>query len=254
MKIVVCIKQVPDSETKVVIKEGENWIDDTGVNYVINPYDEYALEEAIRIKEKQGGEVIVVSLGPDRTVNSIRTALAMGASSGIHIKANTMYHGLSAAKLLAETIKPLNPDLILLGKQAIDDDNMQIGPMVAELLNLPCVTVVSKLDIIPSTQDGGTAEREIEGGKEIIEFPLPAVITAQKGLNEPRYPSLKGMMLAKSKPITAVSRDTGAEIPSGITITSIEYPPKRQAGKIFSNGADAVPDVVRLLREEAKAI
>jgi len=248
VKIAVCMKQVPDSETKIVIKEGGKWIDDTGVNYIINPYDEFAIEEALRIQEKAGGEVIAVSLGPDRSINAIRTALAMGVHSGIHIKTSTMYIGLSAAKLLAEALKPLNADLILFGKQAIDDDNMQIGPMVAELLNLPAVTVVSKLTI---THTGGTAEREIEGGKEIIEFSLPAVVTAQKGLNEPRYPSLKGMMMAKSKPITSL---TPAEIVSGITIIGIEYPPKRQAGKIFTTGADAVPDVVRLLREEAKAV
>jgi len=248
MKIVVCVKQVPDSETKIVIPEDGTWIDDSNVNYVLNPYDEYAVEEALRIQEKLGGEVIVVSAGPDRAATAIRNALAMGANSGVHVKDDNLRMGLSVAKVLAEAVRPLEPDLILLGKQAIDDDNLQVGAMIAEFLNLPSVTVISRLEI---TENGGTAERDIEGGKEIVEFSLPAVITAQKGLNEPRYASLKGIMMAKKKPMV---EKQASDIPSGITITKMEYPPKRQEGKTFKNGVEAVPEVVRLLREEAKAI
>ena len=250
MKIVVCAKQVPDSGTKTVIPAGGTWIDDSNVTYVLNPYDEFAVEEALRIREKFGGEIIVVCLGPERAATAIRNSLAMGVDSGIHIKHNTLRMGLSVAKILAETIKPLTPDLVLLGKQAIDDDNMQVGPMLAELLDLPSVTVVSKLEIAQDARSG-TAERGIEGGKEIVAFPMPALITAQKGLNEPRYPSLKGIMMAKKKPII---EKVVSDIPSGITITKIEPPPEKKEGKIFNNGVDAVPEIVRLLREEAKVI
>ena len=250
VKIVVCVKQVPDTVTKVVIPEGGTWIDDSNVNYVLNPYDEYAVEEALLIKEKWGGEIIIVCLGPDRAAAAIRNALAMGADSGIHIKDTEFRMGLPVAKILAHTIRPLEPDLILLGKQAVDDDNMQIGPMIGELLNLPSVSVVSRLEI---RENDGTAERDIEGGKEIIEFSLPAVISAQKGLNEPRYTSLKGIMMAKKKPLE--EKEVSAPgVSGGITISKIDYPPKRGEGKIFNTGVDAVPELVRLMREEAKVI
>ncbi|MFC1553952.1 electron transfer flavoprotein subunit beta/FixA family protein [candidate division KSB1 bacterium] len=248
MKIIVCLKHVPDSETKVSIKEGDTWIDESNVNFVMNPYDEFAVEEALRIKEKVGGEVVVVSLGPDRVTTAIRNALAMGADSGIHIKDTDFRIGLSSAKIIAETIKSLEADLILFGKQAIDDDNMQIGPMVAEFLDIPGVTVVTKLEI---DNDTVTAEREIEGGKEVVEVKLPAVVTAQKGLNEPRYASLKGIMMAKKK---SIEEKTASDISCGISISKIEYPPKRKEGKMFKNGVEDVPEVIKLLREEAKAV
>lgn len=250
MKIVVCVKQVPDTETKIELKQDGIWIDDSNVNYVLNPYDEYAVEEALKIKEKFGGEVIVLCLGPDRAGAAIRSALAMGADSGVHIKEESFLMGLSVAKILAEKIKSINPDLVLLGKQAVDDDNMQIGPMLGELLDLPSISVVSKLEINPDTRSG-TAERDIEGGKEMIDFSIPAVITAQKGLNEPRYASLKGIMMAKKKPFEEVK---ALETRSGITISGISYPPKRNVGKILDGGAESVPELVRLLREEAKII
>ncbi|MFC1563790.1 electron transfer flavoprotein subunit beta/FixA family protein [candidate division KSB1 bacterium] len=248
MKIVVCVKQVPDTETKVVIPDGGTWIDDTNVNYVLNPYDEFAVEEAIKAQEKFGGEVIIVSAGPERAATAIRNALAMGANSGIHVKIDGVYMGLAVAKVLADTIRPLEPDVVLFGKQAVDDDNHQIGPMVAELLDLPSVNIVTKLEL---TESGGTAERGIEGGKEVVEFPLPALITAHKGLNEPRYASLKGIMMAKKKPLEEKAPDSMA---SGISIQKMEYPPKRAEGKVFTTGAEAAPEVVKLLREEAKII
>lgn len=248
MKIVVCVKQVPDSETKVVFPEGGTWIDDSNVNYILNPYDEYAIEEALRICEKSGGEVTIISLGPSRASTAIRNALAMGANSGIHIKDDSLRMGLSVAKTLTEAIKPIEPDIVLFGKQAIDDDSMQVGPMVAELLDFASVNIVTKLEII---ENGGTAERDIEGGKEVVEFQLPAVITAQKGLNEPRYASLKGIMMAKRKPI-AEQEAPGAEC--GITVKSMEYPPARTECKIVGKDKDAAPELARLLREEAKVL
>ncbi|RKY88486.1 electron transfer flavoprotein beta subunit/FixA family protein [candidate division KSB1 bacterium] len=248
MKIAVCIKQVPDTETRVQIDSEKNWIKESNVTFVLNPYDEFAVEEALKIKEKNGGEVILVCLGPERSISAIRTGLAMGADRAIHIKENRILNGLSVAKALAEILKGMNCDLILLGKQAVDDDNMQVGPMLAELMNLPSITVVTKLEIADSKV---LAEREIEGGLEIVEAELPAVITAQKGLNEPRYPSLRGIMMAKKKPVEEVE----LQIPdSEIEILNMEYPEPRPEGKIVGEGPDAVKELVRLLKEEAKII
>jgi len=250
VKIVVCAKQVPDTETKIELTQNGVWIDDSNVNYVLNPYDEIAIEEALKIKEQFGGEVIILCLGPERVGATIRSALAMGADSGVHIKEDSFLMGLSVAKILAEKIKLINPDLVFLGKQAVDDDNMQIGPMLGELLDHPSISAVSKLEITPDTRSG-KAERDIEGGKELIEFSLPVVITAQKGLNEPRYSSLKGIMMAKKKPVEEVN---APKIQSGIIVSGMSYPPKRKEGKILDGGAKAVPELVRLLREEAKII
>ncbi len=248
MKIAVCIKQVPDTETRVQIDSEKNWIKESNVTFVLNPYDEFAVEEALKIKEKNGGEVILVCLGSERSISAIRTGLAMGADRAIHIKENRILNGLSVAKALAEILKGMNCDLILLGKQAVDDDNMQVGPMLAELMNLPSITVVTKLEIADSKV---LAEREIEGGLEIVEAELPAVITAQKGLNEPRYPSLRGIMMAKKKPVEEVE----LQIPdSEIEILNMEYPEPRPEGKIVGEGPDAVKELVRLLKEEAKII
>lgn len=248
MKIVVCVKQTPDSEVKVVIPDGGTWIDDANVNYILNPYDEFAVEEALKITEKFGGEVIIISAGPERIGKAIRNALAMGANSGIHIKDDEMKMGLAVAKQLAEVIKPLEPNLVFFGSRAIDDDCMVVGNMVAELLGLPSVSVVTKLEM---TESGGIAERDIEGGKEVVEFPLPAVVTAHKGLNEPRYASLKGIMMAKKKPLET---QDASGIASGLTVSKIAFPPPRAECKIVGEGAGAVPELVKLLKEEAKAI
>jgi len=248
VKIAVCIKQVPDTETRIQIDSEKNWIKEENVTFVLNPYDEYAVEEALKIKEEKEGEVILVCVGPERSVSAIRTGFAMGADRAIHIKDERMLGGLSTAKALAEVLKDLNPDLILLGKQAVDDDNMQVGPMLAELLDLPSISVVTKIDVNDSKV---TAERQIEGGLEVVEASLPAVVTAQKGLNEPRYPSLKGIMMAKRKEIEEVE----VSIPdSEIEILKMEYPETRAEGKIVGEGPEAVKELVRLLREEAKVI
>jgi electron transfer flavoprotein beta subunit len=250
MKIAVCIKRVPDSETRVKIAPDGKSIDEAGVKFILNPYDEFAVEEALRRKEKSGaGEVVVIALGPAAAQETIRTALAMGADRGVLLQAERIpADGLQAATALAAELKAEGYDLILFGKMAIDDYNHQIGPMVAELLDLPCVTTVAHLEI----ENGrGTAEREIEGGVEVVEFPLPAVLTTDKGLNEPRYPALKGIMAAKKKPLVSkpLSLDTGA-----IDVLALMPPPERQAGKIVGEGAAAVAELVRLLREEAKVL
>src|SRR6059036_3390316 len=200
MKIAVCIKRVPDSGTRVKIASDGKSLDEAGVKFILNPYDEFAVEEALRRKEQAGaGEVVIVSVGPAAAQETIRTALAMGADRGVLLQTDAIpADGFVTAQALAAELHGGAWDLILFGKMAIDDYNQQVGPMAAELLGLPCVTAVAHLEI-----DGGKgiAEREIEGGVEVVEFPLPAVLTADKGLNEPRYPALKGIMAAKKKPL-----------------------------------------------------
>ena len=250
MKIAVCIKRVPDSEVRVKIAGDGRSIDETGVKFVLNPYDEFAVEEALRRKEAAGaGEVVVVSLGGDAAQETMRTALAMGADRGVLLKTDRPpLDPLPAAKALAAELKDGGYDLILFGKVAIDDYNHAVGPMVAELLGLPCVSAVARLELA----DGkGTAEREVEGGVEVVEFPLPVVLTAEKGLNEPRYPALKGIMAAKKKPLEVkpVVLDGG-----GLEVLELAPPSERKAGRIVGEGPDAVPALVQALRAEAKVL
>jgi electron transfer flavoprotein beta subunit len=249
VNIAVCIKQVPDTETKVKVTADKKWIKEEEINFILNPYDEFAVEEALKIKEANGGDVTIISLGPDRVATSIRSALAMGADKAIHIKAErNPTDPMVIAQVLSQVLSAGNFDLILLGKQAIDDDNQQIGPILSEKLNMPSANVVTKLEV---TANSVVAERQIEGGFEKINCTLPAIITAQRGLNEPRYASLKGIMAAKKIPITEVEVD----IPDDkIEILQIDYPPEKSPGKIVGEGADAVPELIRLLREEAKVI
>lgn len=249
MNIIVCVKQVPDTETRIKIGGDKKSIDPTDVNWILNPYDEYAVEEALRIKEKQGNTTVtVISVGIERTTSALRNALAMGADDAVLIKTDQVLDSLATAKALTAAIKEMPYDLILSGKQGVDDDNLQVGPMVAELLNIPCVTFISELKL----ENGkATARREVEGGMETIETSLPAIFTAEKGLNEPRYPALRGIMMAKKK--TIQEKQMAIDSPK-IQIVNIEYPPTRKGGKIVGQGADAVPELVRLLREEAKAV
>src|SRR5213595_1565623 len=250
MKIAVCIKRVPDSETRVKIATDGKSLDEAGVKFILNPYDEFAVEEALRRKEQAGtGEVVVVALGPAAAQETIRTALAMGADRGVLVEVDRVpIDGLEVAKALAAELKTGGYDLILFGKMAIDDYNHQVGPMVAELLDLPCVIAVAHLDVAGQR---GTAEREIEGGVEIVEFPFPAVLTTDKGLNEPRYPALKGIMAARKRPLDVKPTAPG---PGALEILSLTPPPERQAGKIVGEGSAAVSELLRLLREEAKVL
>lgn len=249
MKIIVCVSLVPDSTTKVKVSETKKSIDENGVSFILNPYDEFAVEEALRLKEKNGGEVIAVSFGTDKAKEAIKKSFQMGAEKGVLIKtASNEFDSYTVAKNLAEYLKSQSADIILFGKQSIDFDGLLIPSMVAEFLNLPSISIVVKLDI-----DGNkvVAEREVEGGKEVIESSMPVIIGAQKGINEPRYPNLKSIMAAKSKPIE--------EIPASyegnkVEILEMKLPPSKASGKIFTNGKDDVPELVRLLREEAKVI
>src|ERR1043166_3340309 len=224
MKIAVCIKRVPDSETRVKISSDGKSLDEAGVKFVLNPYDEFALEEALRRKEKAGsGEVVAFSLGPAAAQETIRTALSWGADRGVLLQLDRIpADPYETAKLIAAALKPDTWDLILFGRTAIDDYNHQVGSLVAELLDLPCVTAVAHLEIEGTK---GVAEREIEGGIEVVDFPLPAVLTTDKGLNEPRYPALKGIMAAKKKPLDLkqVQPGTGA-----VEIVALALPAERQ--------------------------
>ena len=249
MKIIVCVSLVPDSTTKVKISGSGTEIDDSGVSYILNPYDEFAVEEALRLKEKNGGEVIIVSFGNDKAKEAIKKSFQMGADRGVLIKTDSKnFDSFNTAKNLSDYLKTQNADIILFGKQSIDFDGLLIPSMVSEFLSIPCVSVVVKLDI----ENGKvTAEREIEGGKEIIESKLPVIIGAQKGINDPRYPNLKSIMAAKSKPIEEIPASSNE---NKIEILEMKLPPAKSSGKIFSNGKEDVAELVRLLREEAKVI
>lgn len=258
MRIVVCIKQVPATESKIRIdKEGKD-IDRSDLSYVVNPYDEFGVEEALRIKERLGGEVWVVTLGPPKAAEALRTCLAMGADQAIHIKSEGYpgINSLSIAIVLAEVLKGISCDIIFFGKQAVDDDNSSVGIQVAELLNLPHVAVINKLEI-DRDRKTAVAHRQIEGGLEIVETPFPAVFTCQKGLNEPRYASLPGIMKAKQKPLKEIGIEgfKDSDTTQRLIMRNISLPPKRESGRIIeSEPKEAVAELVRLLREEAKVL
>lgn len=248
MKLVTCINHVPDTTAKITIGAGGKSIDKTGIGFILNPYDEIAVEECLRLKEKNGGEVVAVSLGGDTHKETLRKALAMGVDKAALLKDDSVRDSFGVARALADFIKEVTPDAVFFGKQSIDSDDAAVGNMVAEMLGWPSVTVVVKLEIA----DGKVlAEREVEGGREKVETRLPAVFTAQKGLNEPRYPSLKGIMGAKSKPI---EEKVPAPVPPKAEVLGMHRPPAKAAGKIVGTDVNAVPELVRLLHEEAKVI
>ena len=249
MKIAVCLKRVPDTTAKIVIGPDRKSIDEAGIKIVPNPYDEYALEEALALKEKAGtGETAVYSLGNAAAAETLRAALAMGIDRAVLLQSTGSPDGFAVAQALAAELAPAGYDLILTGKLAVDDYNHQVGPMLAELLGVPCITSVAHLKV-----EGGAieAEREIEAGVEVVTCALPAVITCDKGLNNPRLPSLKGIMAAKKKPLESKPAVLG---PGGLEVLSLELPAERRPGRIVGEGPDAVPELVALLRTEAKVL
>jgi len=248
MKIAVCVSHVPDTATKVSIGADGKTIDPNGVTYVVNPYDEFAIEEALKIKEAEGGEVVAISIGPDANKETLRKALAMGADSAVLLKDENPRDSIGVAKALAEEIKAQDAKIVLFGKQSVDYDNSITGQVTAELLDYNCATVVVELKV---EGEKVTAEREIEGGREVVETSLPVVITAQKGLNEPRYASLKGIMQAKKK---TIEEKTPEAYENKVEVVAMKRPPAKQPGKILGEDANAVPELVKLLREEAKVI
>ena len=258
MKIAVCIKQVPDTETRIRIAPDGKGILESDVNWIVSPYDEFAIEEALKIKEAKGGEVVLVSLGPDRVQSALRSGLAMGADSALHLKDPLFEQTdtLGTAWALATALKPQAPDMILMGQQGVGGDNAQVPGLVAEILDLPQVTMAVRIEL----QDGkATIEREIEGAHETWDVTLPAVVSAQKGLNEPRYASLKGIMAAKKKLIeTKGAADLGLppeRLAPKTRVVALELPPSRSAVKMIEGDAGTqVKELLRLLHEEAKVI
>jgi len=260
MNILVFVKRVPDTESRIRIQHETRTIVEDGLNFVVSPYDEYAVEEALRLRESKGGTVRVVSVGRDEALAVLRKALAMGADEAFLVKddAPESYDGLRTARIIARAVERRfgGADLLLFGKQSVGADNSQVPAMVAELLGLPQATVVTKLEIGDGT---ATAWREIEGGTEKVALALPAVVTAQKGLNEPRYETLKGIMAAKKKDIPVVTLEElglGPDDLAGrVTVTGLEVPAARQAGKVLQGEpAETARELVRLLRNEAKVI
>jgi electron transfer flavoprotein beta subunit len=262
--IIVCLKQVPDTETQIKIaSDGKSIVTDE-IKWVMNPYDEYGVEEALRLKEKFGGEVTVVSLGPKRVTESIRTALAMGADKGVLISDEALEgsDSLATAKALAAAIKDLKYDLIFTGQRGVDDDLGVVGASLAEFLGIPHLSLIVKVEV---AEDGKSVKvnRPIEGQVLVIESSMPALITTQKDLNEPRYASLPGIMKAKKKPLEEKTlADLGldpAEFGGGARkakILEMTSPPERQAGKIIEGetAQEKAAELARLLHDEAKII
>ena len=252
MKIAVCIKRVPDTEMRFAIAPDGTSIDQTGLKFDLSDFDGYAVEVALRLNEQNPpGEVVAVALGPDAALETLRKALSMGVDRGIHLAAAQVpFDGLAIAHALAAELKDGGFDLILFGRMATDTGNGTVGPMTAELLALPCVTAVSALELAAGA-GGGTAQRELEGATESLSFPLPAVLTIDEGIPRPRLPSLKGIMAAKKKPVESRPAALG---PIRLSIDKLELPPERAAGRIIGEGAGAVPELIRLLRDEAKVL
>ncbi len=248
MDIIICMKRVPDTETRVRFSDGATAIDRDGVKFILSPYDEFALEAALRTSEAAGGEVTVVTLGDEDSQETLRAALAAGADAAVLLRGSVTMDGLATAKVLAGELKTREEQLVLFGVKAGDDDQQQVGPMVATLLGRPCASDVTSFEV---RGDVVRCDRAVEGGTEVVEMDLPAVVTLTKGDFELRYASLKGIMAAKRKPLDVKDADLG---PGRLVVERLEYPPERAEGRIVGEGVGAVPELVRLLRDEAKVI
>jgi electron transfer flavoprotein beta subunit len=257
MNIYVLMKRTFDTEEKISISGGK--INEDGAEFIINPYDEFAIEEAIQVRDANGGEVTVISVGNEDTEKQLRTALAMGIDKAVLINIEDDVENrdqFTTAKVLAEYLKDKNADLILGGNVAIDGASGQVGPRVAELLNIPYVSTITKLEI-----DGTNVivTRDVEGDSEVIATSLPLLVTAQQGLNEPRYPSLPGIMKAKKKPLEELELDDldleEDDVEAKTKTIEIYMPPQKEAGKVLAGDlVDQVKELVQLLHTEAKVI
>jgi electron transfer flavoprotein beta subunit len=250
VKIAVCIKRTPDSESRFRIAASSTSIDETGLKFDIDDFASYAVEVALQLNEKQGpGETVAYAVGPDVVQETLRKAMSMGVDRAVQLKTDAVpYDGLAVAKALAADLKSGGYDLILFGKHAFDTSAGIVGTATAELLGVSCVTAATKLDI---ANGRGTARRELEGVAEIVEFPLPAVVTIDEGIARPRYPSLKGIMSAKKKPLETKPAQLGDV---RVKVKSMALPPDRPPGRIIGEGTAAVPELVRLLQTEAKVL
>jgi electron transfer flavoprotein beta subunit len=250
LKIAVCLKRVPEMELRFSIAADRKSLEQGGLKYEISDFDGYALEVALQLVERAGaGEVVALCLGPDGVQETLRKALAMGAARAVQLKADEVpFDGLAIAEALAAELKSGEYDLILFGRMATDTASGTVGPMTAQLLDLPCVSAVSHLELA----DGrGTARRDLEGATETLQFPLPAVLTIDEGIARPRLATLKGIMAAKKKPLDVRPAQLGKV---HLTVETMALPPERAGGRIIGEGVDAVPELVRLLRTEAKVL
>ena len=251
MKVLVTVKRVPDPETTIRVKSDGSGIETDNIKYVINPFDEIALEEALRVKEKLGsGEVVLVSIGDSVVTEQLRTGLAMGADRAILVGCDQDLDSLAVARILAKIVEDESPQLVIMGKQAIDDDANQAGQMLAALLDWPQATFASEV-VLSDDRQAVKVTREVDGGLETIGFALPGIITSDLRLNEPRYASLPGIMKARKKEIKAVAAaDLGVDITPHLTINSLESPTQKEAGK----KVESVAELIGLLHDEAKVI
>jgi electron transfer flavoprotein beta subunit len=250
LKIAVCLKRTPDSETRFRIGGNGSSIDETGVKFDMDDFASYAVEVGLQLKEKAGsGEVVAYAVGPDSVQETLRKAMSMGVDRAVQLKTDSVpVDGLAIAKALAAEIKAGGYDLVLFGKHAFDTSAGVVGTATAELLDFACVTAASKLDVLNGK---GSGQRDLEGAAELLEFALPAVVTIDEGIARPRYPSLKGIMAAKKKPLETKPAQLG---PARVTMKSMALPPDRPPGRIVGEGASAVPELVKLLQTEAKVL
>ncbi len=251
MKLIVTVKRVPDPETTIRVKSDRSGIETDNVKYVINPFDEIAIEEALRIREKLGsGEVVLVSIGDTVVTEQLRTGLAMGADRAILVSCEQVLDSLGVARLLAKIVDLENPQLVLMGKQAIDDDSNQAGQMLAAILGWPQATFASEL-VLSDDYQSVDVTREVDGGLETVGFALPGIVTSDLRLNEPRYASLPGIMKARKKEIKEIAAaDLGADIEPRLVIRGLEPPAEKQAGQ----KVETVEELIGLLHDEAKVI
>lgn len=251
MDIIVCLKRVPDTETRVRFSEGSTVIEPEGIKYIVSPYDEFALEAAFRTTEvAEEGRVTVMTLGNEDSQETLRAALAAGADAAVLLRAQgaVTMDGLATAKGLAAELETREEQLVLFGVKAGDDDQQQVGPMVATLLGRPCASNVTSFEVGEGVL---RCHRDVEGGTEVVELDLPAVVTLTKGAFELRFASLKGIMAAKRKPLDVKDVDLPE---SRLSVERLDYPPERAEGWIVGEGADAVPELVQLLRDEANVL
>ena len=247
--IIVCVKRVPDTETRVRFSDGATVIEPEGVKYIVSPYDEFALEAAFRTTESgEGGQVTVITLGDESSQETLRAALAAGADAAVLLRGPVTMDGLATAKALVAELETRDEQLVLFGVKAADDDQQQVGPMVATLLGRPCASNVTSFEV-----DEGVirCQRDVEGGTEVVELDLPAVVTLTKGEFELRYASLKGIMAAKRKPLDVKDADLQE---ARLEVVRLDYPPERAGGRIVGEGPEAVPELVRILRDEANVL
>ncbi len=245
MNSICCVKHVPDTAAQIKIAADSVTIDKTGLKFVVSPYDEYGIEMAIRLKEADGGEVKILSLGDASVLETIRKGIAMGAESGIHLKSEGIpTDPFTTAKAIAEALKDKSFDGLWFGWKSLDSDNAQIGQMVATLLDLPCITFAVD---VKKEADKLVVHREIDGGHQVVEVSMPAVFTAQKGDFDPRYPKLMNIMKAKRKPVETIEVTISEP---RVKVKQLAPPPPRPAGRIVENATE----LVKLLKEEAKVL